>query len=81
MLVAFRLAGLSALEAHYAGISALTQSGVSGCSEGQDDHTRPPDRVMGEPWGRARLPRPVRPSAEWPLLATSWPARASGRRP
>jgi hypothetical protein len=29
MLVAYRLAGLSALEAHYAGVSALTQSGES----------------------------------------------------
>jgi hypothetical protein len=28
MLVARRLAGLSALEAHYAGINALAQSGV-----------------------------------------------------
>jgi hypothetical protein len=28
MLVAFRLAGLSALEAHYAGLVALTQTGA-----------------------------------------------------
>jgi hypothetical protein len=28
MLVAYRLAGLSALEAHYAGIVMVTQSGV-----------------------------------------------------
>ena len=37
MLVACRLAGLSALEAHYADVNAQAQSGV----EGQQDRRRP----------------------------------------
>jgi hypothetical protein len=40
MLVAYRLAGLSALEAYYAGVSALPQSGVEEQQERRQDDIR-----------------------------------------
>jgi hypothetical protein len=44
MLVACRLAGLSALEAYYAALIALTQSGAGACGVGYAPHA--PGRGM-----------------------------------
>jgi hypothetical protein len=42
MLVAYRLAGLSAPEAYYAGIMALAQSGACGCATAARLHVADP---------------------------------------
>jgi hypothetical protein len=50
MLLACRLAGLSALEAHYAGIKARMQSGASGSELASDQHPAAGSHCAARSW-------------------------------
>jgi hypothetical protein len=78
MLAACRLAGLSALEAHYAGTEGRAQCRAAAIRPRGEKARRP--ALFWQYWQDARRPFPAPfrlPPPDWREKAASWPVKAS----